>query len=72
MKTPTLKQKVAKYEDFLHRLDLMMTCGDNEGIKKLLSNASSFSYAHRIGNGELSEKEQQRIIDHNFWKLTDL
>jgi hypothetical protein len=72
MKTPTLKEKVKMYEDFLHKLDLMQVCGDNESVKKLLVNASSFSYAHRVGNGEYSEREQQKIINAKFWRLVDV
>lgn len=72
MKKPTLKQKVQMYEDFLHLLDLMSWCGDPETMSKLIRNASAWSYAHRVGNGEYSEKEQQKIIDQNFWKLTKI
>ena len=49
-----------------------MIVGDNDGIKKLLNNADNFSYAHRISNGELSEKEQQQLINKAFWKLNNL
>lgn len=71
-KTPTLKQKVAQYEEFLHKINTMIICGDNKGLQKLIDNADSWSYAHRVGNGEYSEKEQQQIINKNFWKLTEL
>jgi hypothetical protein len=72
MKTPTLKQKVQQYENLFHLINTMMIACDNEGIKKLLSNIDNWSYMHRVGNGELSEKEQQVLINKAFWKLTDL
>jgi hypothetical protein len=50
----------------------MMVASDNEGIKKLLRNIDRWSYMHRCGNGELSEKEQQELIDRAFWKLNNL
>jgi hypothetical protein len=50
----------------------MQTACNNEGIKKLLRNIDKWSYMHRCGNGELSEKEQQELIDRAFWKLTNL
>lgn len=71
-KSPTLKQRVQQYEDLLHKINLMQTACNNEGIKKLLRNIDKWSYMHRCGNGELSEKEQQELIDRAFWKLTNL
>lgn len=59
------------YESFLHRLNMFMTCMESAGIQELLANADRFSYAHRVGNGELSEAEQEAVIDSAFWKLCD-
>lgn len=72
MKNPTLKQKVQEYERFLHNINLMMIAGSSKGIKQLLDNADSWSYAHRIGNGTYSEKEQQEIINKAFWQLNNI
>jgi len=71
-KTPTLREKVKMYEELLHKINLMQIACDNEGIKKLLRNIDKWSYMHRCGNGELSEKEQQELIDRAFRKLTNL
>jgi hypothetical protein len=49
-----------------------MVAGDNDGIRKLVSNADNWSYAHRKGNGELSELEQQKLINKSFQKLCNL
>jgi hypothetical protein len=35
----------------------------------LLDKIGSWSYAHRRGNGEYNEKEQQAIVDGAFWNL---
>ena len=70
--TPSLHEKVKQYEEFLHNLNMMQTCSNGSGIRTLLSNADNWSYSHRVGNGELSEVEQQKLIDKKFWKLNEL
>ena len=70
-KTPKLKEKVAMYERFLHALNMGVTCVDNDMVRELVSNADRFSYAHRRGNGELSDREQQQMINAAFWRLCD-
>ena len=70
---PTLKQKVVTYEKFLHMLQLNAEVAMNPiNVGKLIERACSWSYAHRRGNGELSEKQQQKLIDAAFEKLTDI
>lgn len=71
MKNPTQRDKITMYEAFMHKISLMVTSCNNEGIKQLVQNADRFSYAHRIGNGEYTDKEQQKIINTAFWKLLD-
>lgn len=71
MKTPTLKQKVYQYESFLHKINEFIISCNNDGIKELIENADNWSYSHRVGNGEPSDREQQRIINNAFWKLLD-
>jgi hypothetical protein len=71
MKKPTLKQKVAQYEAFLHKINMACICMDNLAIQELVQNADAWSYAHRQGNGELSDKEQQDLINAKFMKLLD-
>jgi hypothetical protein len=71
-KTPTLKQKVAQYEEFLHKINTMIVCCDSKSLQKLINNADSWSYSFRRGNGELSEKEQQELVNQAFWKLNNI
>lgn len=72
MKKPTLKEKVKQYEDLLENISLYMHAGTQISIRRLLNNIDDWSYSHRKGNGELSEKEQQKLINKAFWKLNDL
>lgn len=69
MKSPTNKQKIEMYERFLHQINLCITCCDDKGVCDLVSRANHWSYSHRVGNGELSDKEQARLIAEAFWNL---
>ena len=69
MKTPTLEEKVQQYEQFLHNINMFLIASNTEGIQKLIDNADRWSYMHRVSNGELSEEEQQTLIDKAFWDL---
>ena len=71
MKTPTLRQKVEQYESFLHKINSFVICCNNDGIAELVQNADNWSYSHRVGNGEPSDREQQKLINNAFWKLLD-
>jgi len=68
-KTPTLKEKVEMYEYFLHKINMFIISCNNNGIAELVENADIWSYAHRVGNGELSDKQQQQAINRAFWML---
>lgn len=70
-KNPTLKEKVKMYEDFLHKINISVMCCDNLAVQELVHNADMWSYMHRCGNGEPSEREQRRMINSRFWKLLD-
>jgi hypothetical protein len=67
---PTLNQKVALYEALLHRIQLNAEVLHNEQIMSdLIKNICDWSYAHRVGNGEIDEDRVEDIINSKFWKL---
>jgi hypothetical protein len=70
MKSPTLKQKVKMYEDFLHTINTFLTSGCHTGIQELIANADNWSYSHRCGEFVTDNKRQQ-TINNAFWKLLD-
>jgi hypothetical protein len=72
MKTPSNKEKIIIYESYLHLLQLYVEMGATDSIGKLLRNACDWSYAHRFGNGELSENEQKELINKKFNNLLKL
>lgn len=69
-KRPTAKQKVEVYEDLLHSIQLYSEVTmNNDQIREVIRRICAWSYAHRSGNGELTEKEQNEGIDQAFWRL---
>jgi exopolyphosphatase/pppGpp-phosphohydrolase len=70
--TPSLEEKVKQYEDFLHNINMMLVSGSIKGVQKLIDHADSWSYSHRVGNGELTEEEQQELINRAFWNLNNI
>lgn len=70
LKTPTLKEKVKQYEDFLHRINSFIISGNNTGIKELIENADNWSYSHRCGEF-VTDNQRQKMINGTFWKLLD-
>lgn len=70
MKNPTLKEKVSRYEEFLHKINVCLISGNNEAIGELIQNADNWSYAHRRGEF-FTDKERDKMINSMFWKLLD-
>jgi hypothetical protein len=58
-----LQDKVYVYETLLHRIQLHREVTmDAKRVMELLDLICAWSRAHRAGNGELSEDEQQDLI----------
>lgn len=65
-----LKAKISKYESFLHKLQMHAEVRmDGEKVAKLVSNACSWSFAHRAGNGAFSVEEQDELVANALEKL---
>ncbi len=43
-----------------------------ERMQEIIGAICSWSYAHRCGNGELSDEEQQALVDHAFDKIKQI
>jgi len=69
MRNPTLREKVQMYEDYLHKINMCIVSCNNDCVIELVKNADIWSYSHRIGNGEISDRQQQKIINTAFWNL---
>jgi hypothetical protein len=65
-----LRGKVNVYEQLLHRIQMNAeVVMDHEVVGDLISNICRWSYAHRQGNGELSDQDQNAIIRAAFDRL---
>jgi len=67
------QEKVEVYERLFHRLQLYREVTLNKvKVERLLDAIGGWSYAHRAGNGELSDEEQQARIDACFENIKKL
>jgi hypothetical protein len=51
------------YEKFFHRINLYCVSLNNEKVREAVSLIDSWSFAHRCGNGEFSEREQHKLVE---------
>lgn len=69
----TLRDKVKLYEAVFHRIQLYREVTmDSKRLMKLLDVIGDWSYAHRAGNGELSERQVRRSIKYQAERLNKL
>lgn len=66
----TQKKKIEVYERVLHNLQMHYeVTGNHEQVKDQLSRICTWSYAHRAGNGMLTERQQNKLIRDAFNRL---
>jgi hypothetical protein len=66
----SLREKVEVYETMLHAIQISSeVTGDSPAITHMIDIINSWSYAHRQGNGELTEKEQLALVRYQFERL---
>jgi len=66
----TTEEKCIVYEQVLHDIQLFSSViMDVNKMQKLISMIGSWSYAHRCGNGALTEEEQNEMIEYEFKRL---
>ena len=59
----TQKERLRIYEQFMHHMSMYVTTMKSEKIQEGVCLMDSWSYAHRCGNGELSERQQRKLVD---------
>ena len=68
----TIKEKVKIYEDFFHQMQMHIEVVPNQTkVNEALGIISSWSYSHRIGNGELTNKMQKKLINSQTKRMKD-
>jgi len=64
-----MKEFIENYINFpIYMLKTYFTM-DNEKLSGLLRNICNWSYSHRVGNGCLTQEEQNELIKESFEKL---
>jgi len=59
----SIEQKVALYERVFHRISMLNTAMNADGMREMIRRIDAWSYAHRCGNGELSDEEQSALVE---------
>lgn len=72
MNTPTDQEKIELYEQLFHQINAAILIENNQRIEEILTTISDWSYAHRSGNEELTDEEQQERINYYFKKMKKL
>jgi len=66
----TQKERLKLFEDAFHRIQLYREVTmDGAKVIELLDIIGDWSYAHRAGNGELSDREVKRAIAYQENRL---
>ena len=65
----TSKERYKIYQSFFHHMALMVDLQKHSEISTCLKIINDWSYAHRVGNGQNSDYEQQKIIDRQIKKM---
>lgn len=72
MNTPTLEEKVEVYESLFHALNVALISMDHKKVTQIVNLIDNWSYAHRSGNGELTDEEQLDKINSVFYRMKNL
>ena len=67
----TKQERLKIYEGFFHQMNVYCITMNNEKIREAVHLIDRWSYAHRQGNGELTEFEQKKAVEHVIEKMRD-
>lgn len=67
-----LAEKVKVYEGLMHRIQMLSIAGNHENMRETIEAICNWSYAHRSGNGELSEEEEAERVRVQYEKLKEI
>ena len=65
----TQRDRLRVYEKFMHQMSIYVTAMHSEKIKQGVQLIDNWSYAHRCGNGEYSERQQRKIVEDVIRKM---
>jgi hypothetical protein len=67
----TEKERFQITKTFLDYLALGLQVGNAKIVNGALAIIADWSYAHRVGNGENSDSQQQKIIDRQYQRMKE-
>jgi hypothetical protein len=72
-KQQQLEAENAVFRRVFHHINTHASITMNrERMQEIIGAICSWSYAHRVGNGELSDVEQQAVIERAFDKIKQI
>lgn len=72
MRKPTLREEQRVFHKIMHVASLIQVTGNSAPMVAIVHAMDSWSYAHRVGNGEMTDREQQQCVNKAFWRLKDI
>ena len=60
----TKANRLKIYESFFHRINLHCLTMRSDKVADAVSLIDAWSYAHRSGNGELTDAQQKKQVEH--------
>ena len=66
-----MQEKIEVYESLLHSMQACMVSSNHTRLDVMLDLIWDWSYAHRSGNGELSDEEQAERVEKAFMKIKE-
>lgn len=69
LKKPTLKRQVDIFHKFMNIVNIASISGKSDRLKLCLEKMNNWSYAHRMGNGQFTDSEQDQLVYHAFEEL---
>jgi hypothetical protein len=65
------EEELQIYRTFFHQINVHCITMNNEKIREAVGLIDSWSYAHRRGNGEYTEEEQQECVNNVIRRMRD-
>jgi hypothetical protein len=72
MRKPTLGVRVVGYEKLLSRISAARQMGDIQLVQNLLNSVDDWCWAHRDGNGTLSDRQVSKRVNDAFWRMMNV
>lgn len=59
----TNKERLKIYESFFHQINVYCITMNNDKMQEAIGLIDRWSYAHRAGNGELSDRQVKKNVE---------